>query len=205
MLLFFAGILLSLFGSLPPGLISLSVAQTSIYRGMLSAMIVASGAAAAEFFQAWAAVALSDWFLRHPAAAQGFQWATLPVFFFLGTYLFFFAPSAPASVRAVSAPAAGQFAKGVLISAFNLLAVPYWFVYCGWLRMEGWWQEGLFFTLVFAAGVSIGTLSALWLYAWLGHKMVQRSALVGRYANRSIGILFWVIGLKAILELCFDG
>lgn len=203
MILFFAGFSLSLFGSLPPGLISLSVAQTSIYRGMLAAMRVAAGAASAEFFQAWAAVALSDWFLRHPAATLGFQWASLPVFLILGTYLFFFARSSPASTQAVSAPPAGQFAKGIFISTFNLLAVPYWFVYCGWLRVEGWWQEGLVYTLIFAAGVSIGTLAALWLYAWLGQKIVQRSARVAMYANRCIGVLFWAFGLKTLWELMF--
>mgnify|MGYP003382638353 CR=1 FL=1 len=79
MVLFAAGFVLSLFGSLPPGLISLSVAQTAIQKGVIAALFLAAGAAGAEFFQAWAAVALTDWFMSHPGAEQIFQWAAIPV------------------------------------------------------------------------------------------------------------------------------
>jgi threonine/homoserine/homoserine lactone efflux protein len=198
MLLFFAGFVLSFSGSLPPGLISLSVAQTAIYRGMAAALAVAAGAAGAEFFQAWAAVVFSDWLLSHPSATRVFEWTALLVFLILGTHLFFFARMANVEARVSQTSWAGQFGKGVLLSAFNLMAVPYWLIYCGWLRIEGWWREGLFFTLVFAGGVTAGTLFALWLYAWLGQKIIQRSAAAGRYANRFIGIIFWLLALQII-------
>jgi len=70
-----AGFALSLFGSLPPGLISLTLSQNSIARGLAAAMAVALGAAVAEFFQAWAAVLFTYWFLSHPMAERVFHWA----------------------------------------------------------------------------------------------------------------------------------
>ncbi|MFN0033899.1 MAG: LysE family transporter [Saprospiraceae bacterium] len=201
MLLLFAGFALSLFGSLPPGLISLTVSQTSISRGLAAAMAVAFGAAAAEFFQAWAAVLLTDWFLSHPVAERSFHWAALPVFFVLGFYLIFFAKTPRSPEGLPPAPLARQVAKGALVSVFNLLAVPYWFVYCAWLRVEGWWQEGFFYTLVFSLGVSIGTLFALGLYAWLGQAILRRSGAVARYANGLIGLIFLGLGLKTLFGL----
>ena len=201
MLLLAAGFALSLFGSLPPGLISLTVAQTSIMRGWAAAMAVALGAAIAEFFQAWAAVVLTDWFLSHPAAERGFNWAAVPVFFTLGIHLIFFAKPPRPPEKADAGNLRKQFAKGLVVSIFNLLAVPYWFVYCGWLRVEGWWQEGLFWTLIFALGVSLGTVFALGLYAWLGQVILRRSSEVARYANRFIGLIFLGLGLKVLWEL----
>ncbi|MBK6994208.1 MAG: LysE family transporter [Lewinellaceae bacterium] len=201
MLNFVAGFVLSLIGSLPPGLISLTVSQTSIFRGLAAAMAVATGAAFAEFFQAWAAVLFADWFLGHPAAERGFQLAAVPVFVLIGLHLVFFAKPPKSSNQDIPASLARHFAKGLIISVFNLLAMPYWFVYCGWLRIEGWWEEGLFPTMVFAAGVSIGTVFALSLYAWLGQFVLLRSAVVAKHANRVIGLIFLGLGIKVLWGL----
>jgi len=201
MLLFAAGFALSLFGSLPPGLISLTVSQTSIARGFLSAMVLAAGAASAEFFQAWVAVLLTDWFLSHPGAERMFQWAAMPVFFILGIHLLFFAKPPRPFAPVIQSSLFRQFFKGVFVSIFNLLAIPYWFVYCNWLQVEGWWQTGLFSTLIFALGVSVGTLFALGWYAWLGQIILRRSSQVARYANTLIGLIFLGIGLKVLWGL----
>lgn len=201
MLILAAGFILSLFGSIPPGLISLSVSQASISRGFTAAMVLASGAALAEFFQAWLAVVLTDWFLSHPAATQGFHWASIPVFFAIGFQLIFFAkPTKPPEITE-SQNIPKQFVKGIFLSVFNLLAIPYWFVYCGWLRLEGWWEEGVRSTLIFSFGVSIGTIFALSLYAWLGQIILRRSSEVTRYANRFIGLIFLGLGMKVLWGL----
>jgi threonine/homoserine/homoserine lactone efflux protein len=202
MLLFAAGVVLSLLGSLPPGLISLSVAQTAIQRGLLAAMLLAAGAAGAEFFQAWAAVALTDWFLANPAAERIFQWAAVPVFWGLGMYFLFFAKTPQTRGRASEFSALKQVGAGILLSAFNLLAIPYWFVYCGSLRVsEVWKEESLASTLVFSAGVTLGTMAALGLYAWLGKVIVERSDVAARYANRCVGLIFLGLGLKLLFNL----
>lgn len=201
MLLFAAGLILSLSGSLPPGLISLSVAQTSILRGFWPAILLAMGAAFAEFFQAWGAVAFADWFLAHPVAATAFQVVAIPIFLGLALYLWFFAkaPRAPEVLLPVSM--FRQVARGVVISVFNLLAIPYWVAYAGWLRVNGWWQEGLLYTLFFAAGVTIGTFIALALYAWLAQEMTRRSELVAKVVNRFVALIFLGLGLKLIWDL----
>lgn len=200
-MLLIAGFFLSLLGSLPPGLISLSVAQTAIQRGIAAALALAVGAAFAEFFQALAAVLLSDWFLSHPSVEAGFQWVAMIVFLGFGIHLIFFAKP-PALPNVASKVSVGkQFSKGILLSVFNLLAIPYWFAYCGWLRVEGWWQEGIFNTCLFALGVSFGTIFALGLYAWLGMAIVQHSNNLTKQANRLIGILFLGLGLKSLLGI----
>lgn len=202
MMIFAAGFGLSLFGSLPPGLISLSVAQTAIQRGMLAAMLLATGAAGAEFFQAWAAVALTDWFLSNPSVERWFQWAAVPVFFALAAYLLIWSkPHASRALVAAVSPAR-QVGKGVVLSAFNLLAIPYWFAYCGTLRVSGWWKEvDLPSTLVFSGGVTVGTLAALGLYAWLGQLILRHSASMARHADRFVGLIFLGLGLKLLLGL----
>lgn len=201
MLLFFAGFGLSLMGSLPPGLISLTVAQSAIARGLAAGLAVALGAAFVEFFQAWAAVLLTDWFLSHPTAEQAFQWAAMPIFLALGIHLLFFAKPQMAVGPVAPAPLPRFFAKGMFVSAFNLLAVPYWFVFCAWLRVEGYWQTGWSAVLVFSLGVSFGAAFALGLYAWLGRVVVRRAGDWARFANGFIGLIFLGLGLKLLWGL----
>lgn len=201
MVLFFAGIALSLSGSLPPGLISLSVAQTAIFRGFWAAVIVAVGASCAEFFQAWAAVAFADWFMANPVAARSFQIAAIPVFTGLAIYLWFFARAPRAPETELPVAPLRQFFRGVVISVFNLLAIPYWVAYAGWLRLNGWLQGGLAQTLSFAGGVTIGTIGALLLYAWLAREMTRRSDLVAKVVNRFVALIFLGLALKLVFDL----
>lgn len=203
MTLLLAGFLLSFVGSLPPGLISLAVAQTSIQRGVQAAFWLAVGAAGAEFFQAWLASAGADWFLQHPFAKQAFEWCAIPVFWGAAVYLFFWAkpPRDPGEYEA--GPPLRQILKGIVISVFNLLAIPYWFAYCGWLRLNGWWREGLAATWIFSFGVVIGTLLAMLIYIWLGQAIVQRSELATRITNRVVALIFFGLGLKLVVQVLF--
>ncbi|MCC7466654.1 MAG: LysE family transporter [Saprospiraceae bacterium] len=201
MVLLAAGFGLSLMGSLPPGLISLTVSQTAIHRNQRAAWALAAGAAFAEFFQAWMAVAFADWFLSHPVAEKGFQWAAMPVFFVLGIHLMFFAKAPSIKNPEVLSSLRNQFGKGLLLSLFNLLAVPYWFVYVGWLQVEGWWKDGTLHTLVFSFGVMLGTMAALGLYVWLGQLILKRSSSLALYANRFIGSIFIALGCKVLWGL----
>jgi threonine/homoserine/homoserine lactone efflux protein len=82
------------------------------------------------------------------------------------------------------------------LSLFNLLAIPYWIAYCGWMQVSGYWEDGLWPTLRFAAGVTIGAQAALSLYAWLGRVIMRRFEVVARWANYGIGLLFLGMGLK---------
>jgi threonine/homoserine/homoserine lactone efflux protein len=204
MLFLLAGWTLSFLGSIPPGLISMSVAHITVQRGFRAAMTAAAGAALAEFFQAWAAVALSDYFLQNPALERFFYWASLPVFVFLGFYLLFWSKSVKKPAEYLHKNSFLKlFGLGLAVSAFNLLAIPYWFVYCAWLRRSEWWQEGPVWTFVFSAGVTLGTLCALGLYACAARFALQKSTVVARYTNIAVGLTFLGLAGKTLWGLLF--
>ena len=219
-MLFLYGFALSLLGSLPPGLISLSVTQTAVQRGLVAALVLSAGAAAAEFFQAWLAAAAAGWFVQHPLVEHGLHWAAVPIFVGLGLYLIFKkAPSSslPTSMTQEDIEGAIEenptvrsagwlgnlrfFFHGIVVSLFNLLAIPYWLTYCTWLRTTASWQEGRISNSIFSAGVTVGTFAALSAYAGLGYFAVQRSDKVAQYINRVVGLLFLGLGLKLLLDI----
>jgi threonine/homoserine/homoserine lactone efflux protein len=201
MTLLLAGFILSFLGSIPPGMISLAVAHTALMRGIIAALVFASGAATAEFFQAWIAVVLSDWFLNHLSFEHLLQWTMVMVFFGLAIYMFFFAKAPQNNTAVASISLSRQFIRGWGISIFNLMAIPYWFTYCSWLRVEGWWQNGPFSVLIFCLGITLGTMATLSVYAWLGITIVRRSHNITRYANRLIGLIFFGLSIKLLYGL----
>ncbi len=202
MILLLAGVVLSLMGSLPPGLISMLVAHTSIHNGLTAALWAALGASLVEFGQAWFASAAALWLLSHPMVEQSFQWIALLIFLLGGLYLLIWAPVAQPTPPAITQVSPWQhLGRGALVSLFNLLALPYWLTYCGWLRVNGWWHDGPFSLFFFSLGVGIGTFLALSLYARAAGMMVHRSAQIGLYANRFIGIIFLLLAGKILLNL----
>ena len=196
------GILLSLFGSLPPGFISLMVAYTAIQKGRNAALWAALGASIVEFGQAWLASKAAMWLLEHPSVVLGFQWGAMLVFLSIGCYLLAYSPVSKAPNTQISEVSAfRQIGAGALVSLFNLLALPYWFAYCGWLKVNGWWPDNHYSILFFATGVGIGTFICLSLYAQAAQLMVARSERISLIANRVVGITFLVLALKTMLDL----
>lgn len=202
MILLLFGLLLSLIGSLPPGLISLLVAYTSIQKGLKAALWAAFGASMVEFWQAWLASAIATWLIAHPMVENWFQWGALLVFLAGGVYLLTRTIAAnPPQTALPQVSAWRQMGRGALVSLFNLLALPYWFAYCGWLKVNGWWVESAYSILFFSTGVGIGTLIVLSFYAWAAQTMVNRSDQIGLYANRFIGVIFLLLAGKILVNL----
>ena len=200
MLLFCFGLVLSVVGSLPPGLISASVTHIAVFKGLGPALMVAAGASVAEFFQAWLAVAASDWLLAHPGVAAGLETTAAAVFGGLALYFGFWAKPATQNPEKIPLKSHFYFGQGVALSVFNLLAIPYWLAYCTWLKAQGWWEAGLGTTLVFSAGVTLGTFGVLYGYARLGRWAERHIGEIGYYANKVLGAIFLLLCLKAIYK-----
>jgi threonine/homoserine/homoserine lactone efflux protein len=194
--MFIFALLLSFIGSLPPGLINLTVVQTAIWRGFRAAWILGFGAAATEYLQALGAIWFTNWFLAHPAVEAGFRWVSAPLFLGFGAYYLLWAKPQGAVRAEAPVRARGLLLQGIALSLVNLLAIPYWIAYCGWMKVAGYWEAGLWPTLQFAAGVTVGAQLAFGLYAWLGQAMVRSFDAVARWANYLIGIVFLGLGLK---------
>ncbi|MDX2284980.1 MAG: LysE family transporter [Bacteroidia bacterium] len=195
------GLVCSYIGSLPPAMINMTAAETSIRLGMRPAMRVALGASLVEILQALIAVGFAQFFARQPLLNRVFSIASAVVFGVLCVYYLAVARQSAAAGQRELRQGIGY---GMLISALNMLAIPFWMFYGTYLQVQGWLDPGHPSLVAFSIGTGLGTYLLLYTYAYLGQRIVRRSGLVSRLMNRVMALLFGVLLLLQVVQLLRD-
>ncbi|MEM1322643.1 MAG: LysE family transporter [Bacteroidota bacterium] len=196
------GFTLSFIGSLPIGMINMTVAETTIRKGMKAGLIIALGASLVELLQALVAIKFSSIFTSNPDIGQFIQWIAVPILLGLGLYYLTRKekPQQQSPETPEKAAKLPQFSKGLFISALNVLAIPYWIFYGSYLRAEGWLMTNSSL-LIFATGVMLGTFVLLWLYARLSLAIVSKVQRIAHFTNQFIGIIMLLFGIFQLIRV----
>jgi len=196
----FAGIFLSLLGSLPPGMISLSVAQASVRKGLRPAIMMAIGASLVEVLQARISFQFGELFGEMDGLKTGFNILAAVIFGCLGSYFMVQKPTAPKpNAKAIG----NSFAllSGAWVSSLNVLAFPYWIFYGTYLEMQGLSASTDLARWSLSLGVGIGTFGVLGLYAVAGQKLTARLPVVAQSTHRIVGGMLLGLSLIQIISL----
>ncbi|MEO1517254.1 MAG: LysE family transporter [Bacteroidota bacterium] len=196
-----AGFFLSFVGSLPLGMINMTVADATIRKGLRAGLWVALGASLVEMVQAFASLEFSSLWMAGGGADYWIRILTLVLFFMLGLYFLLKKPTETSlEEKSEGKQRSRHFFKGVLISSLNVLAFPYWVFYGTYLRAEGW-LGNLSHVLVFSLGVMLGTFALLLGYARMSLYIVEHSRQLALWADRFIGIVFLLLGIIQLARL----
>lgn len=189
------GCLMSFLGSLPVGMISLLVVETTINKNAHEGMQVGLGASLVEAIQAFIAISFIALFIAYPTLETLISILSIPIFFILGWQHL----SSDGQVKQKTAKnRKSSFWRGIVISSLNMLAIPYWILWGGVFMKQGWLQEDTSYLLVFSVGVGIGTFLAMLVYILLGVFLSERLQQYNKWINRFIGVLFWGLALLQI-------
>lgn len=179
---------------MPLGLINVTVAETSIKRGLSAALWVALGAALVELIQAFAAIKLAGVFMANQTLDRWFNGAAAGLFLLLTIYYFFLAkPVVPGPAPSRPGGTLSGFFRGVLVSSMNVMVFPYWIFYGTYLSSNGWLLLDNLNLGLFSLGVMAGTFLLLWLYARLGRVVMRRATLFTRRINSMVGGIFLLL------------
>ncbi|MFK8161709.1 MAG: LysE family transporter [Lewinella sp.] len=193
-LLLLIGFFLSFLGTLPPGLITLTITQTTISEGKSAGFKNALGATIPEFLYTYVALVGIDFLLDHADIGRYIQWASVVVFLALGLWFWFAKPPEIGTVPVV-ANHRKFFLRGLTAGFFNFLIVPFWVVVVGWLRANDYVIDGQQVFLGFSLAGALGAFLAFVLYIELGAVILRRFQTAAVYVNRVVGGLF--LGLFA--------
>jgi threonine/homoserine/homoserine lactone efflux protein len=193
---FLIGFGVSYLFSLPPGMISLNVLQTTIQKGLLSAFWLAVAAVIVESVQAFVGVKFSEWINQYENLKLGLEVFVIPVFLALGIGNVVIGIKTIRNKDKVSLQpqkTIGSFWKGLIVSALNPVAIPFWVVWATGISEKNLLIMETSHILVFVFGTTLGTLGCLMTYAVLSAVIAKRIHAVKVWMNIIIGILF--IGL----------
>ncbi len=199
-LLILTGFGLSFIGSIPFGIINMTVAHTALRKGMAAALMVAAGAVLIEFFQVFVALKFTWLFTDGGSLESWLHYIAMVVFVLAGGYFLLFAKSRPPKGNEdQSQRLRNMFARGMFVSTLNVMAIPYWVFYGTWLTAHGWLSKENSAVLTFALGTVLGTFALLLCYALMGDRLMSNYEHFTRWANRFVGVVLLAMGAY---ELC---
>ena len=177
------------------GTINVSIAEESIRRGIRAGIIMAFGACFVEFFQAYIALSFFNILSTNPEVERTIILTCIPIFLVIGFYYFFkknnTKPPAPSKISNVIG-----FAKGIMVTTLNLIAIPYYVFLGGYLHSAGLIRLEPQFIASFSVGVVGGTFLVFFIYAQLGQYIRRKSEKLSLYAGKIVGLIFIAIAIS---------
>lgn len=191
---FLIGLLASFIGSLPLGVLNLSVIQLSGTRSLNQGYLFSFGASVIELIQAFIAIWFAEWFLRSSELGNIFQLIAIPILIGLGVYYLRQKKySNPSETRTTSKMSG--FTKGVLLSVANPVAIPFWIFYSAWFYSNQWITYEFPIIIALVAGIAGGTFLCLALYGTLGQYLYTKLSAYQLRINQLIGSVFIILAL----------
>lgn len=196
-LILIAGFTAAVIGALPFGLVNLSVIDITIRHGKRPAIMLAHGAATIEVLFGLAAIMAGS--IIHDLLKDSLvvRYVIFFVFLFAGFY-FFFRRNQAKSFGILKSPG---FFKGVVLNLLSLQVLTYWLMAVAFLYSQNILHNDLILYLMFLAGLWLGKMLVLWIYALSGETIFARSKLMARNLNRVMGIILLSISVYYFIKL----
>ncbi len=196
---FWVGFTISFIGSLPLGVLNLTIIDISLKRSLWQAFYFALAACLVEYGQAFIAIKFSSVLATYPDLTYYINLFVIPVFLGLGLYYFFKQDEPTEQQKEPSS----DFSRGLLLSLINPLAIPFWVAWGTIGHAKGWLVlENLPIT-IFVLGISLGTLATLMLFALASKLVIKKVATINKWINEIIGVVLIVLGLYQIYRVFF--
>jgi threonine/homoserine/homoserine lactone efflux protein len=193
------GWLCSFFGTIPFGTINVSITEAAIQRGVKVGIFMGIGASIVEFFQSYVALAFFNILTTNPKVERTIIITCIPIFLVIGVYYLLKKTSSMPKPTAKAANVIGA-AKGFMLSAFNLIAIPYYVFLGGYLASSNYINLRPQFIAAFACGVVVGSFLVFVLYAKLGQLIKKKSERMSRYDSKIVGMIFIIIAISQAIR-----
>jgi len=197
----FFGIFGAIIATALPGLLNLYSAKVSMTEGKKMAFLFASGVSLAVFIETLIALVFARFLDENPAVISILQKVVLGVFISTTVYLFFIAKDVrKQDVNEIKPTKRNLFFKGFLLSAINLLPIPFWVYISITFASFEWFDFTQISVPATVLGSSIGTFLVMAAYIWFFRpKENQRSLNVNM--NYLIGAVTAIISLFTLIKI----
>ncbi len=194
LILFFATYSAAFMATVPPGLLNMNAAKTSVEKGKLNGIIFSLGVSTMVMLQAIIAVYISKYLHRNPDVVEVLLKIAVLVFAVLAIYFFMTARNNKKKVvKVVKISKRNSFYKGMLLTALNLLTIPYYsglnimWNASGWIKFQAW------DIVIFVLAAGCGTFSVLYMYTIYFNKLENKTNRFSKNSNYFLSVLMLVL------------
>lgn len=199
------GTVISLLGTLLPGLLNMTAARVSLRDGRKRAVFYCLGAVTVIFFQVYIAVSFAKFINRNPDIIAMLQEVGIGIFGILTIYFIFIAkkPITKQEEEAVSVKSkTGRYFLGILLSALNFFPIPFYVFISITLATYGCFDfADHLFVLTFVLGGVIGSFAMLYLYVVFFKNFQGHLGFITRNINYIIGGVTGLVAVIAVIRL----
>ena len=192
------GFVMAFLSLIPPGMLNMTAVRTTIEKNRNEGIWFSLGAALIVIPQAFIALVFARYFSEHPEVVQRLQLAGIVVLFLLSIVFFF---QARKKFKGEGTKRQGKsFWLGMLMSAMNMLAIPFYLVLSSVLENRGLLNTEQPFINLFVSGVFLGAFTLFFVYVQFAQIIVKRAQFIARNINYILSLLFFVLGILTLIK-----
>src|SRR6056297_151907 len=202
LILFFATFSAAFMATVPPGLLNVNAAKTSVEKNKLNGIVFSLGVSTMIMLQALVAVFISKFLHKNPDVVAVLLKIAIGVFAVLSVYFFIAARSnRKKKIKEIKISKRSSYFKGVFLASVNLLTIPYYSGLNIMWNASGWIKFQVLDIATFVLAAGMGTFSVLYLYVFYFDKLEHKTQKFAKNANYILGFLMLVLLVITIIRV----
>jgi len=197
---FFFGFSTSFLGMVFPSMLNLTTVKISVERGRSKAIYFAIGVSTMVILQAYLAIGLSEYIMQHPGVIEWIQTFASLLFAGLSVYFLLAFRKDKNKIDQVKEDCRNTFLIGLLLSAVNMFAIPFYYGITLFLESIGLFQLTTVHIFLFVIGSAIGSFMILYLYPLFIDKISKKSDQKKYNLNLILAVLTGGFALISFLK-----
>ena len=200
--LFSATFMAAFLAALPPGLLNVNAAKTSVEKGKANGIMFGLGVSVTVMIQAYISVRITKYLLRNPEVIELLLQIALVVFVVLALFFFVKARKQHSKpIEFVQSKKRGSFTKGALLAAINILAIPYHSGLNTVFHKQNLMNYKVIDEVFFILASGLGTFLVMYLYAFYFNKMERKTNRFSKNSNYILSVLMAVLFVITAIRL----
>ncbi len=205
LILFFATYSAAFMATVPPGLLNMNAAKTSVEKGKLNGVIFSMGVSSMIMLQAYIAVNISKFLYNNPTVIDWLLKTAIVVFAFFAIYFFVSAKrKVKRKPQQITVTKRNSFLKGALLAALNLLTIPYYSSLNAMWNEAGWIQFEAKDITVFVVAAALGTFTVLYLYVFYFNKLETKTNRFSKNSNYILSALMLILLMITLIRIFYN-
>lgn len=200
------GLFISIVGIIIPGMLNMTIAKISVKESQQQALNFAFGAVVVVFFQAFLGTYFAKYLDAHPFFSEGLK--KIGTFIFIGLTVAFvimgYKAKSNTKIKVTIETKNNRFLYGVVMSAFNMFAIP-WFAFTSlMMASKDWFVYDLLSIVLFSISAASGTYFVFYLYALYFKKIEHKLSFIVQNINFFIAFLTGLVAISSLYKMYFQ-